>query len=168
MGRILVLADAGATLTDNVIANNTVYGNYYGGIAVFGPSPEQNGGCTNNTIKNNIVTGTVIGPSLIASNGCENPGMNGTGNVYMYNALGTPASNFIQWGNSTYELTYSAWEAAAGNCGATGCSRSLESDPKMVSPSKGDFALQFGSPAIGGGGYIAGISAANPPNIGAN
>jgi hypothetical protein len=31
----------------------------------------------------------------------------------------------------------------------------------------GDFTLQAGSPAIGAGVYIPGVSTANPPNIGA-
>jgi hypothetical protein len=37
----------------------------------------------------------------------------------------------------------------------------------MTNPGAGDFTLQVGSPAIGAGVYISGVSTANPPNIGA-
>jgi hypothetical protein len=44
---------------------------------------------------------------------------------------------------------------------------SLVSDPLLTNPSASDFTLQSGSPAIGAGIYIPGVSTANPPNIGA-
>ena len=157
---ILALADADTTLT-NTIVGNTVYGNYYGAIVIYGPSPEQAGGCANNIIENNIATSTVSGPNLIADNGCENPGTNGSGNVYTYNDFGSAASNFIEWGSGTYYSTYATWEGAAGNCGTAGCSYSVQAAPTFASASAGQFWLAGGSPGIG-----AGLNLGSPYNVG--
>jgi parallel beta-helix repeat protein len=157
---IMANADGNTTLT-NTILNNTAYGNYYGGIRVNGPSPEQVGGCTNNIVENNISTSTVSGPNLTAQNGCENPGTNGSGNVYAYNAFGPAASNFIEWGAGAYESTYTAWETATGNCGTTGCSHSVQAAPAFANASAGQLWLTSGSPGID-----AGTNLGSPYNIG--
>jgi hypothetical protein len=154
-------------MSGHQVYNNTVWGNYWAGIKFGGPYPAQPGGCVNNIAQNNIVTGTTHGPNFYANFGCDNPGANGSGNVYTYNAFGPEASNFIEWVARSYYSTYAAWEAATGNCGTTGCSHSMQSDPLFTNPSSGDFTLQAGSPAMGAGVYIHGVSTANPPNIGA-
>jgi hypothetical protein len=82
--------------------------------------------------------------------GCENPGTDGSGNVYTYNNFGPATSNFVQWGGNNFS-TYAAWETAAGNCGTTGCSHSMEFDPMLTNPSGAVFTLQPGSPAIAAG-----------------
>ena len=148
---INAFADGNTTLTNNQVYGNTVFGNYYGGIAFNGPNPVQTSGCTNNTASNNISMGDASGVEFEATYGCENPGTNGSGNVYTYNAFGSPATNFIQWGVSTYESTYSAWETAVGNCGSTGCSHSVQSNPLFTSTSTKNFILTSSSPAIDAG-----------------
>jgi len=164
-GGILVFADANPSMTGQSIYNNTVYGNVKLGIEMLGPSAGSTpGGCTNNTVKNNIATGTVSGPNLAAFLGCENPGADGSGNVYTYNDFGPAASNFIQWGgtfsSAVYESTYSAWEIAAGDCGTVGCSHSVQADPQFVNAAASQFWLASGSPAID-----AGLNLGSPYNI---
>jgi nitrous oxidase accessory protein NosD len=144
-------ADWQTSMTGQQIYNNTVYDNVGGGIKVEGPtSGEVAGGCTNNLVKNNISSGNVSGPNLTARLGCENPGADGSGNVYTYNELGTQASSFLQWGESLYS-TYAAWEAAAGNCGTTGCSHSTQTTPTLANAAGGQFWLTSGSPGIDAG-----------------
>lgn len=150
---IIVFADAHVTMTGMLVYNNTVYGNtassgYNAGISIQGPSAP--GGCTNNSIINNISVGTAGGPNFVATGGCENPGGNGSGNVYTYNSFGTAASNFIEWGNTDYS-TYSSWEVAAGNCGRAGCSNSDQTTPTFTNPAGSNFTLTSGSSAIDAG-----------------
>jgi hypothetical protein len=94
--------------------------------------------------------GRVGGTNLSATGGCENPGTNGSGNVYTYNSFGTAASNFITWGGSNYS-TYASWEAANGNCGTTGCSHSIQTTPTFTDAGASDFTLVSGSSAIDSG-----------------
>jgi hypothetical protein len=170
---IMVYADGASSMTGNLVYNNTVWNNQGVGIQLEGPSAGSTAnGCTNNQVINNIATNTVGGPNLAAFFGCENPGADGSGNVYTYNAFGVAATSFMWWGvnsseYSVYYSTYSSWEAATGNCGTAGCSNSIQQNPLLNNPSDGDFTLQAGSPAIGAGVYIPGVSTANPPNIGA-
>jgi len=89
--------------------------------------------------------GTVGGPNLEAFNGCENPGTDGLGNVYTYNDFGPDATNFIQWGASTYYSTLAAWQAASGQ------TNNLNANPLFVSTSTPNFALTSSSPAIDAG-----------------
>jgi len=158
---ISVFADANSSMTGNRVYNNTVYGNNLYGILVEGPSAGSTlNGCTNNFVVNNIIVGTTGGPSLEVFNGCENPGANGSGNVYTYNDFGTAASNFITWGSSNYS-TYATWEAATGNCGTTGCSHSVQADPQFVNAAASQFWLASASPAID-----AGLNLGSPYNMG--
>ncbi|HME59249.1 MAG TPA: choice-of-anchor D domain-containing protein [Terracidiphilus sp.] len=159
---IFVFADANASMTRQVIYNNTVYGNAGGGIEVEGPSAgSSTAGCMNNVVTNNIAVNTLSGPNFAAYNGCENPGKDGSGNVYSYNDFGTQANNFIEWGAGAFYSTYATWETAAGNCGAPGCSHSVQADPQFVNAAAAQFWLQSGSPAI-----EAGIDLGSPYNIG--
>jgi len=163
---IFLLADWQLSMTGHLVYSNTVSGNYTGGIVFWGPNPEQAGGCTNNIAKNNIAVNTTAGSNFIANSGCENPGTNGSGNVYTYNGFGAQASSFIQWGGwpggsppAVYYSTYSAWEGAY--CGGAGCSHSVESAPAFANASAGQFWLTSGSPGIG-----AGTPLSSPYNIG--
>jgi len=149
---IIAFADANSSMTGIQLYNNTVYGNQSAGIWVEGPSAgSAPAGCTNNLVENNIVTGTVSGPNLKVFNGCENPGTHGSRNVYTYNSFGAQASDFIQWGASTYESTYSAWETATGNCGSSGCSHSIQTAPTFTNDGADNFTLASGSSAIDAG-----------------
>lgn len=145
-------------LRDNQIFNNTVIGNYSGGIVLNGFVPAASWGCMNNSVVNNIAVDTVAGPNLQANAGCENPGNDGYGNVYAYNSFGPEKSKFIAWGNKStatntlvFESTYAAWEAAQGNCGTVGCTHSMELDPLLSDASNGNLTLSPSSPAIGAG-----------------
>lgn len=166
-GSANVLVTAGDRLnsTGNLIANNTIYGGWLG-ISLGNESNSSDTGQTsNNIVRNNIVVGA-SSSDLYTYLGGDNDSLQGSGNVYDHNAFGVAASNFIAWRTSNYSL-YSAWEAATGNCGSTGCSRSLEADPLMVAPATGNFLLQPTSPALAAGVFIPGVSTENPPNIGA-
>jgi parallel beta-helix repeat protein len=158
---ICAFADANQVITGIKIYNNTLYGND-NGIAISGPTypPYVSGlpnGCINNTVIDNIIVNSTVGPNLQASWGCDNTGGFGSNNVYTFNMFGPESSKFILWGinqttgRSVYESTYAAWEAAVGNCGSTGCSHSVESDPLFTSTSTNNFTLSQYSPAISAG-----------------
>lgn len=163
---IYAFADGQPALIGTKLYNNTVYGNHDAGILLRGLYGKPNS-CMNNSVINNIVVNTTNGPNLAPIWSCENPGTNGSGNVYTFNDFGAESSNFLQWGtNPTNNVavlysTYDAWEAAAGNCGATGCSHSVEADPLFTSPSTNNFTLTADSPVRG-----AGLSIGQPYNFG--
>jgi parallel beta-helix repeat protein len=147
----------------NVVYNNTSYKDGYC-ISVSGKSVATLS-IANNVFTNNACSSPTVA-ALAAVYGAENvdEGGNtgwGSGNVYTYNAFGAAASNFIEWGHGTFYSTYSAWETASGNCGATGCSHSVEATPAFVNPSAGQFWLTGGSPGID-----AGLDLGSPYNIG--
>jgi parallel beta-helix repeat protein len=159
---ITAFADWQSSMTDMKIYNNTVYGNKTGGIRLAGPTPTGGvkgapGGCMNNAVINNISVNSIGGPNLIAFAGCENPGVNGSGNVYSFNDLGSASPNFILWGTDPvngklpYRSTYDAWEASQGNCGYAGCSHSVESDPSFTNVLTNDFTIAPDSPTIRAG-----------------
>ncbi len=129
--------------SNNLWYNNTAYGNALG-FQVWG------GGTVDNQLINNIAVSSTAN-ALIAVGGGENDGTNGYGNVYIYDDFGPQASSFIQWGSGVYYSTYSSWEVAAGNCGSTGCSHSVETTPLFVSTSTNNFALAPSSPGIDAG-----------------
>jgi hypothetical protein len=147
---IIAYADGNPSMTGHQIFNNTMWGNYTG-IIMQGPDAgETTRGCQSNSVQNNISYGSTSS-DFIAETGCENPGTDGSGNVYTYNNFGVAANNFIQWGTGTSFSTYAAWDTAPSNCGTLGCAHSMESDPMLADPSGGIFNLRPGSPAIGAG-----------------
>jgi parallel beta-helix repeat protein len=156
---IRAFADSQSSITGILIYNNTVNGNNGGGIMLMGPSSGAvPGGCVNNSVINNIVVNTMNGPNLFVGNGCDNNKGFGSGNVYAFNDFGPASSNFIVWGiqptgpgYDRHESTYDAWESAPGNCGGTGCTHSVESDPLFTNTSKNIFTLSKYSPAFGAG-----------------
>jgi hypothetical protein len=150
---ITVVGDVTSTASqNNSVFGNTIYGNVGAGIGFVGNGTA--GTCMNNTATNNISVANTA-EQLLALQGCENDGTNGSGNVYTYNNFGSQASNFIWWGGTydspTYESDYSSWETASGNCGSVGCSHSKESDPLFISTSTNNFALSSSSPTIDAG-----------------
>jgi hypothetical protein len=158
---IMFFADGNDTMTGHVAYGNTLWGNYQQGLVFEGYASGYPNSCVNNLAKNNISTGTVNGPNFYAQYGCENPGTDGSGNVYTYNDFGAASSKFTEWGHGTYYSTYPAWETATGNCGTPGCSHSVQTDPQFVNPAAAQFWLQSGSPAID-----AGTNLGSPYNIG--
>jgi hypothetical protein len=156
---IMMMEDWQTSMSGQKVYNNTAWGNYTAAIAWWGDS--QTPGCTDNIMENNIAVNTTAGPNFVANGGCENSGTYGSGNVYTYNDFGPASSIFIQWGAGTFYSTYSAWETAAGNCGTTGCSHSVEAAPTFANASAGQFWLTSGSPGIG-----AGTNLGSPYNFG--
>jgi hypothetical protein len=153
---------AGTPAAGNVVYNNTIYGNlasqtWAGGLLVYGDGTA--GSFVNNTFKNNISVGNGS-PQLNVFGGAENSGTNGYGNVYAYNDFGPDARAFIRWGSTDYS-TIAAWHASSSQV------NNLNANPLFTNPSAGIFTLQSGSPVIGAGVYIPGVTTANPPNIGA-
>jgi hypothetical protein len=97
---------------------------------------------------------------LNAFGGAQNDGTDGSGNVYSHNDFGTDATHAYLWG-ATYYNSLAAWQAASLQ------TNNLNVDPMFTNAGASNFALLSGSPAIGAGIYIPGVSTANPPNIGA-
>ena len=123
------------------VYSNTLEGNFWG----LGLESKDDGGLTtvsNNLIKNNISSENTT-RELSAVVGGENDGINGSGNIYIYNCFGVESINFIEWGIANFYSTYDAWETAYGSG-----TNSVKADPLMVDPGKGDFTLQRGSPCI--------------------
>jgi len=146
-------------MSGSIVAGNTSYGNAGAQIAI--DAANFPGGCVNNLVYNNIAFQVSGNTPFRVYGGCENPGTNGSGNVYTYNNFGTATTNFIEWGHGVLYSTYSSWETATGNCGTVGCSHSIEAAPTFANASAGQFWLTSGSPGIG-----AGLNLGSPYNIG--
>jgi hypothetical protein len=143
---IAIYGDSRAIAGDSVYGN-TVYGSRKTGINVAGANLPN--GCEGINVENNIVVGTVSGPNLSATGGCENSVPNGSTNVYTHNALGPQSSGFIQYGADKYLSSYAAYDIAYG-----ALSGSVQGDPLFSNPSGSDFTLQSNSPAIGTGSNL--------------
>jgi hypothetical protein len=83
-----------------------------------------------------------------------------SGLVFDYNSYFANTGVFGTWAGVT-KSTFALWKTASSTD-----AHSLNSNPLMVNPPT-DVTLQAGSPAIGAGLFVAGVSTANPPNIGA-
>jgi hypothetical protein len=136
-----------------VIANNTIYGTYIGiGLLSYNGSTL----ITNLKVENNIAYGST-GYALFGGTGA-----NGAGNTYTYNSFGLDSSSTLAYYKGAPYSTYASLQTALGYT-----AHSVAGNPLFTNPMVGDFTLQAGSPAIGAGVYIPGVSTANPPNIGA-
>ena len=156
----------GRSSNNNIVYNNTSYGNGVG-LSCEGTYPTTSNDITGNIFKNNISVGNTR-YQLMVYRGGENDGIYGSGNIYTYNNLGVESAGFIQWGFGVTKNTYSAWETAYG-----GTTHSVQSDPLFVSKLTPDFHLQASSPAINAGTNVGLTTdyAGNPigglPDIGA-
>ena len=135
--------------------NNTIVGNATSAQAVI---TSGGGGPVTLTAKNNIFWSNVVGntgPAIAWTTG-------GTTLVSDYNDIYVTQG----WGDTYYSnsgyLTFANWKTATGLDG-----HSRNADPLFTNAAAGDYTLQAGSPAIGAGVYIPGVSTANPPNMGA-
>jgi parallel beta-helix repeat protein len=126
----------------NSIYNNVFYGNYVG-ITIHSDSSAENQ-IINNLFKNNVSVGNTT-YQLNAHDGGDNEGTYGSGNVYVNNAFGAQAADFIKWGAATPD-TYDAFIAASGQT-----DNNVESDPLFVSAAGANFTLKPKSPCIGAG-----------------
>jgi len=131
----------------NLVYNNTLYGCNYN-LIVGGEYPVSAGTCTNNVIKNNIMSGG-IQRDIWCIDGGENDGTYGSGNVYQYNLI-EEDTNCIQYARSgsTYS-TVAAWESAVADSAEVG--NNIGGDPSFTNAGAGDFTLQSDSDAIGAG-----------------
>jgi hypothetical protein len=154
------------------IYSNTSYGNARWGIWFSGAGVANS--CLNNVAKDNISTTNGV-LQFLASDGCNNDGTDGSGNVFTYNAFGAAAANFLGWGNNTYS-TYATWEGATGNCGSAGCSHSVQSAPLFVTttyPVSALFRPTSSSPVRGAGVGVGlttdfyGTTVPSTPDVGA-
>ena len=132
--------------SDNLVQNNTIY-NAQLAIQLNGAPSGRVNTCLNNTVQNNIFNPESTYKVMWAFDGCDNDGVQGTGNVYTYNYVGANQTNMFEWGSTEYS-TLASWETASGNCGTAGCSHSLQSSPQFVNASAYDFFLDPGSPAL--------------------
>jgi hypothetical protein len=128
---------------ENLMYNNTSYGNYFG-YYIQGNWAAAT--CVDNILKNNIAVGNSQ-RELRALGGCENDGTNGSGNIYIYNNFGAAATDFIGYAAATPD-TYADWDTVYGSD-----TYSIEGDPLLTDPGSGDLTLQYGSPA-----YDAGVN----------
>jgi hypothetical protein len=114
------------------------------GIEIMGPNPAVAGGVMDFVVENNIVGPSTL--ALLATYGAENPGTNGSGNVYKSNAFGTAYNKFIEWGVGSYKSTYSSFDSAYGSS-----TDSIITSPAFSNAGTHNFTLAVGSSAIGAG-----------------
>ena len=106
----------------------------------------------NNIFINNIVVGATA--ELRVSDGGDNDGEYGTGNVYDNNCFGAEVDLVIRWGsyNSAYGTaiddytTYDSWETEHGEAWTQ-----IEADPLFTDSDSDDYSLLKGSPCKGTG-----------------
>jgi parallel beta-helix repeat protein len=131
-----------------VIENNTLYGFTGSGLKTYlNPSGM--------TFKNNIVWSGVASVAALDDEGAS------SAMTSDYNVIGVQASNYIYWGGTGYATVANFFS----NTGLD--QHSIGTDPLFTNAGTGDFTLQAGSPAIGTGVYISGVSTSATPNIGA-
>jgi len=157
IGSLHVVVDETTNGTGNLFANNTIYGGWWG-IYVYSQDTST---ISNNIFRNNLVLGAAA-YQFNAGAGGNNDGTHGSGNVYDHNAFGPAGATLAYWTGTGAIAAYSELDKAYGSA-----MNNLQTNPLLANPATGDFTLQTGSPAIGAGVYIPGVSTANPPNIGA-
>ena len=165
-GSAIQLADEIGTTANALVANNTAYNNYGGCISVgYGSDTYTSPRILNNLCQDNWQgvprEGFDQEPLIISSPTISS----GTWDYNLYYRTTPGAGLFFNVNFSYY--TFANWKTNGYSGISSLDPHSLTSNPTMTNPSAGDFTLQGGSPAIGAGLYIMGVSTANPPNIGA-
>jgi len=130
-----------------VVYHNTVVGNLWGMQSTNGGGGTFNINARNNLFQNNGTAGSSAEMSLTTLTTWAsdyNLVWHAAGGNFMY------GGGFMNW--ATWKSTIAPNDANSKN-----------SDPLL----SWDYTLQAGSPALAAGIFIAGISTANPPNIGA-
>lgn len=141
----------GETITSQILYNNTFNTNT-NGAWYSGPC---GGTLASFTMRNNL--------SLDNTN-AEYGAENFTNWDSDYNlAYHTAGGSFMYFGGMLF--TWSLFHTAAVGQGDE--SHSINVNPTVVNAATHDYNLQGGSPAIGAGIFISGVSTASPPNIGA-
>lgn len=161
-----------------VVAYNVAYGNGTGGssgyVAGISITHSTNDSVYNNTVYNSSgigiqvsdasSTGLSIKNNILMDNGVEELSRpdSATGFASDYNLVyhTSGGTSYMNWNGAT--SNFATWKTNSSQD-----ANSLSSNPTFTNAGAGDFTLQAGSPAIAAGVYIAGVSTANPPNIGA-
>jgi parallel beta-helix repeat protein len=140
--------------TRNVFYNNTTFGDEFAEMEV------TNNGDAGPIVENNIFYASSSGQGAIFTNGTT-----GTSGTYNYNLVYGISNPLYNFGGS--------WYTASTFYASTGQGRNDVHANPLFTKSSADFiqysgfALGTGSPAIGAGTYINGVTAASPVNIGA-
>jgi hypothetical protein len=140
--------------------NNTIVGNALDGLVAW-----STGGTITVTAKNNIFYNNNTGGSGYYSEISWQPFYQVPWNTNTtiasdYNDIYHSLSGAILIYDTS--MSFGTWKTNSGQD-----THSISVNPLFNNPSAGDFTLQSGSPAIGAGIYIPGVSTVNPPNIGA-
>lgn len=147
-GGCISITGAGAhTIYQNTCFNNNVQSGDSGELSLSSSAASDN-------VRDNLFWATPGKHILLATAGAV------TGHTIDYNLFfGGQASPF-GWAGTDY--TYTAWQTAA-----TQSAHGVNSNPLLADPQTSNFTLGSSSPALAAGVFIAAVSTANPPNIGA-
>lgn len=144
--------------------NTNEGGNWHvsGGFSAVG---EQ---VSDNAFRNIVCVAAAIAKEAGFQWGGENDGTLGENNTYEYLTLGVEASGFVEWGNATNLNTYAAWDTAYQASSGTDIDELhyINADPGLTDPCD-DVTPAAGSPVIGAGLFVPGISEFDPATIGA-
>ena len=141
------LTGTGHHVYGNTTYNNNTRGYDAGELQIWGSG-------SNMTVKNNIFYASSGKHLLVAGFG------NITGHTVDHNIWygGSPLP--FQWAMTNYN--FAGYQRQSGQDAS-----STDADPKFKDSLAGNFILQPGSPAIGSGIYIPGVTTTNPTSIGA-
>ena len=163
---LMVAAGAGWNSSGNLIANNTIYGGWWGISNGNESNASDTGQSNNNVFRNNIVMGAT-NYDLYAYQGGDNDGIQGSGNVYDHNAFGVAGPTLAWWETTGAISTYSTLNTAYGSNMSN-----VQSNPIFISSSTDNFAIASSSPTIDAGmnlgtNYDMGLDPAStwPSNI---
>ena len=130
------------------VYNNTIVGNNFGILATTGAGGTYNVTVKNNLFQNNGTAGSTVEMGITSAAtwvSDYNLVYHAAGGNFMHTAAA-----FVNWAGWLSGMTPND-------------AHSINANPKL----NGDYTLLPGSPAIGTGVFIAGVSTSNPPNIGA-
>ncbi len=152
-----VAAGGGFASRNNLICNNTVYNSGWWGFSSGFEDNDEGTAMSGNIAMNNIFDlASESGNSLYVDSNTAHS----TSFAFSHNNMGVQGGGcFICYSGCV--STYSGFDSTYGSS-----TYSVGGAPQFVSAPT-NLALQTGSPAIGAGVYITGVSTANPPNIGA-
>lgn len=160
VANLTIKCSDGNNANASAMYHNTSYGGYWG---IYCGAYEGNGASnlSNCIWENNIAIGATAGQNLYVDVGGNNNSTNGSGNIYNHNCFGAAAANFAFWAPnmvSDYATLDTDYGSAMDN---------VQADPQFTNAGSADFTLQAGSPCIGAGINVPGISPSPTPNVGA-
>jgi hypothetical protein len=145
--------------SNNRVYNNTCSGGWWG---VYCGAYEDNGHSTIDTqVWNNNIAINSKYANLYVDAGGNNDGVNGFGNIYANNCFGAVCANLVLWAGRGMLTSYADFDSVCASP-----SRSVQADPLFTDPATGVFTLKVGSPCIGTGLVLPGLTN-SPVNVGA-